>query len=735
MNFAVKYVVVVFSFLSLSSIVFSQNSIQENNEAYFERLLDSSDFYYKAGKYKKSYFTNQRALDIAYDLDDSYKLYQAYRYLGYDYLVLADTTLALEHFKKSERYAKLSKNDTATALTYMDIANVHSIKKRYKRAFVYFDRSINLFKKIKDSAGLAKAHYNATISSLEAKNFSKAYSHLKQAVLLDKFMNDETYTIGLYNYFAEYYLGIKNYKKAESYLLKVINNYDVKEYPQNIAYSYSLLAESLYNQKRYKEAYEAYEKYNEFKAYQETLSKKVPDEDIEEKYKLAKYRENIKAAKLQNQLQAERLGSRETLNKILALFSFVGLLLFIALYVAYNKRKRLILLLQEKNKEYLLAKEESERLSKAKVKFFSTVSHELRTPLYGVIGLTSILMEDKRLQSHEKDLKALKFSADYLLALINDVLQINKIEADNVKSEFTSFNLKELINTIVSSFDYICKQNNNKVQIKIDSEIPPLIRGNSVRLSQVLMNLIGNACKFTENGKISILVTKEGIQGNNASIKFMISDTGIGIPEDKQEVIFEEFSQGSSLNYNYQGTGLGLPIVKRLLELSNSQIYLKSQPGKGSSFWFTVSFEIIQDLDKHPSTGILDVKVLQNKKILIVEDNKINQMVTKKILEKNLVVCEMASNGEEAVAKVKNNTYDLVLMDINMPIKNGMEATKEIREFNDTIPIIALTAVEIEELRHKIFDSGMNDIIVKPYDMKQFIQTIIKNIVNKLEVF
>ena len=409
-------------------------------------------------------------------------------------------------------------------------------------------------------------------------------------------------------------------------------------------------------------------------------------------------------------------------------------MLFIALYAAYNKRRRLIELLQKKNKEYLLAKQESDRLSKTKIKFFSTVSHELRTPLYGVIGLTSILMEDKSLKSHEKDLKALKFSADYLLALINDVLQINKLESENLESEFTSFNLKELINTIISSFEYICKQNNNDVSVNVDENIPPLIRGNSVRLSQVLMNLIGNACKFTENGTITITAIKEGIKGNNASIKFTIADTGIGIPLDKQETIFEEFSQGSSLNYNYQGTGLGLPIVKRLLELSSSEIYLESEPGKGSSFWFTLSFEIIKDIKEEVSAGILDVTVLENKRILIVEDNKINQMVTKKILEKNHVICDLAENGQQAVDKVKNNHYDLVLMDINMPIKNGMEATKEIRTFNKNIPIIALTAVEIDELRHKIFDSGMNDVIVKPYDMKLFIQTIIKNLINNLKV-
>ncbi len=726
----------IFAFLFLVGVTlqgYSQDTLPANKNNLFNKLLDSSNYFYNEGKYKKSFLLNQKALDLAYELDDPYKLHQAYRYLGYDLWVLNDTVISFEHFKKSEAYAKLSKNDTATALTYMDIANIYATKKDYKKAFIYHDRSINLFTKIKDSAGMAKAHFNAIITALEAEKFPKAFLHIKEAQKLDKFGGHTSFSVGLNNFLGEYYMGIKNYNKAEKYFLKVINNTPKEELPIELQSAYYMYSDCLYKQKKYKKAYEAFEKYDKIREYRETLDKK-PDEDISEKYELSQYRENIKAVTLQNQLQKERLDSKETLNKVLAMFSFVGLLLFIALYAAYSKRRRLIILLQQKNKEYLQAKEESDRLSKAKIKFFSTVSHELRTPLYGVIGLTSILLEDDSLKSHQKDLKSLKFSADYLLALINDVLQINKIDAENVENEFTSFNLRELIKTIVSSFEYICKQNNNEVTVSIDSDIPPLIRGNSVRLSQILMNLIGNACKFTENGTITISATKESIHGNNASIKFTISDTGIGIPKDKQEVIFEEFSQGSSLNYNYQGTGLGLPIVKRLLELSNSQIFLESEPGKGSTFWFTLSFEIIKDIKEDVSSGILDVTVLENKRILIVEDNKINQMVTKKILEKNHVICDTAENGEQAIDKVKSNSYDLVLMDINMPVKNGMEATKEIRTFNKDIPIIALTAVEIDELRHKIFDSGMNDIIVKPYDMKQFVQTIVRNLIHNLKV-
>jgi len=377
----------------------------------------------------------------------------------------------------------------------------------------------------------------------------------------------------------------------------------------------------------------------------------------------------------------------------------------------------------------LHAKEESDKLAKAKAKFFSTVSHELRTPLYGVIGLSTILMENKELKKHEKDLKSLKFSADYLLALINDVLQMNKIDSENLTDESTSFDLRELIGTIVSSFEYIKLQHSNKIEVTIDEKIPHLLKGSSVRLSQILMNLIGNACKFTENGTITITAEINNHGYDSVLVQFTVKDTGLGIAKNKLDSIFNEFAQIESTNTNYQGTGLGLPIVKKLLENANSKIHVASEPGKGSTFTFNLLFDVLHTLGNETMIAPkIDTASLHGKRILIVEDNRINQTVTMKILEKEGVTCEVVDNGVKAVESVKKKAFDLVLMDINMPIMNGIEATRDIRKFNTTLPIIALTAVEIEEIRYRIFDCGMNDIVVKPYDVTKFRQTIAKNL-------
>lgn len=708
---------------------FHAEKIEE--QKFFKKLLDSSNNFYNTGEYTESLKLNMEILDIAFTINNPYYIHQAYRYLAYDYLFLNDTILAMDSFKKSENYAKLSKNDTATAVTYMDLGNVYSTNQDYNKAFIYFNKSIALFGEIKDSVGLAKAYYNMVLTAMDKEDYHKAYINIVKARALNKFEDHSSFSINLNNFLGEYYTYKKDYIKADRLFLKVIEEAKSKKLYVELENAYFLYSESLFEQKKYKEAYEAFIIYDEYSDENSGIFTSSERYTLSQKYQLEEYRKEIKAAEITSQLQAEIVKNKSIVNNILILVSVCFLLLLIALYSASLKRKKLVKELRVKNIETLRAKEQSEKLSKAKVKFFSTVSHELRTPLYGVIGLSSILLEDKSLKKHTKDLKLLKFSADYLLALINDVLQINKIDSNTIEDDKVSFNVRELIETITSSFEYMLIQNNNSIHIEISENTPELIRGNSVHLSQVLMNLISNACKFTENGDVYINVEIVATNSLRASIRFTIRDTGLGIAKEMQESIFDEFSQINSLNYNNQGSGLGLPIVKKLLALSKTKIKLESELGRGSSFSFILPFDILKDAIKTPKSVIIDSKTLKNKKILIVEDNRINQIVTKKILEKNKIVCSIAENGEEAVCKVKDNSYDLILMDINMPVKNGIEASKEIRAFNKSIPIIALTAVEIEEMKNNIYMSGMNDIIVKPYDITKFMSCIARNLALK----
>ena len=703
-------------------------SISEQKEQ-FRILKKTADEYYNSGNYRKSLESNISLLKIALKLNDPFYKHQGYRLLAYDYLAMNDTLMARENFSKSILFAKEAENDTATAHMYMDMANIYStIQPNYKKAMDYHNKSVDMLKQINDSVNLAKAHFNTVLTAFEAGEYNEGYAHLLRARKLEKFEPHASYGVALDNLMGEYYYSKEKYELAQKYLRKAAEVAEREGFTLELENAYFYLSECLYNLEEYQEAFLIKDKYEEYSIENMEKALYAEKDETSARFAIEEYRKEVQAAELQNSLQAEIVRNKSMLNNVLLIVSFCVSFLLVVLYLAYRKRMELVAELRVKNAEYLMAKEESERLAKAKSNFFSTVSHELRTPLYGVIGLSTLLLEDKGLKSHENDLKSLKFSADYLLALINDVLHLNKIDSKTVENEKAYFNLREQIKTIVSSFEYMRIQNSNTFHINIDEDVPKLIRGNSVRLSQILMNLIGNACKFTEHGEIYVNASLKEISSNQATISFSIKDTGIGIAEGKQASIFEEFSQGNNINYNYQGSGLGLPIVRKLLELSNSEIHVESKLGEGSVFSFDLTYDILNKAYKKETVKTLDTKDLKDKRILIVEDNRINQTVTLKILEREGVICEIAENGEIAIEMEKKSNYDLILMDINMPVMNGLEATRGIRKRNKSIPILALTAVEVEEMRFSIYDSGMNDIIVKPYDIGKFTQTILKHL-------
>jgi signal transduction histidine kinase/CheY-like chemotaxis protein len=411
-------------------------------------------------------------------------------------------------------------------------------------------------------------------------------------------------------------------------------------------------------------------------------------------------------------------------------------LLTLSLYKNNNLRAKANELLQDKNSELQLAKEKAEKASLAKAQFLSTITHELRTPLYAVTGLTHLLMEEDPTPNQKEHLNSLKFSGEYLLSLINNILDLNKLEANKVEVEKTSFNLKKRVTDVLVALKKSADDKKNNLHFEYDEDIPEKLLGDPLKLSQILINLVGNSLKFTQNGDIYIRLQKVNENNDRTTIHFEIEDNGVGISRKKQKIIFETFSQASlQINRKFGGTGLGLSIVKNLLELMGGKIHLESQLGKGSKFWFDINFAVSEEYQeiKNPNNIIYDVDylALENRDILIVEDNKINQMITKKILEKNKMRCLVADNGTDAIALVKEHNFDVVLMDIHMPGISGIEATQEIRKFNKQLPIIALTAVTIDENLDEFYRAGFNEIIPKPFKTEEFFEKIYRSLENK----
>ncbi|MCH4823490.1 response regulator [Gramella lutea] len=730
---------------SLLCVIFSsQGYSQKSNPASEDSLIvllrkihDQIDEY----QYVQAVENSHSLLSQAKETDNSYFLSKAYNSLGYIYISLKDSARARKNYTFGLEYAQKAENDTLILYSYNNLGNIYSeIPETVDKGIDYYNKVIDLANKLNIPFELIQPKSNIAWTYLDNGQYEKAYPYLNEALAImdtigpaeDKF-EQQTYDYfnsQIYMLHGRYYSHLKEFDTASYYFNRSID-FALKDTLVLAAEEvYAAYSDMLAEKGDYEAAYDAQEKYMEFNSRLFEKEKLKEMEIANARFNINEYRKNLEIAEREKKYQDDIIQKSKE-KVVVMVFSSIGMIfILVFLYKVNRDRQNLIEKLKVSNVQYRDAKVEAERLSLLKTRFFSTVSHEIRTPLYGVIGLTSLLLEDKSLKKHKADLKSLKFSADYLLALINDVLQMNKMESNEVKLENVSFSLRDLMNSIVNSFEFTRVQNKNKIHLEIDPEIPEYLIGDSVRLSQVLMNLVGNATKFTERGNIFIKANQSRSSKDRSEVYFEISDDGPGIPESKRKVIFQEFSQLNNSNYNYQGTGLGLPIVKRLLKLFNSKIKLVSREGEGATFSFSITFKIDQ-LKTEAPTKIQEFQVYESsktKRILIVDDNRINQVVTKRILEKKDFECEVAGDGNEAIGKVKNEDYDLILMDVNMPGISGLEASRLIREFDKDIPILALTAVEVEEIREEIQSAGMNGIIIKPYDVQQFYQIVYKNL-------
>lgn len=689
---------------------------------------------------------------------------------AFDFFEKSKVSEAVRLSNEVLEYEKTHKNDSLRALCHNVLGICYADLNDTIASRKYFIKSLEAYKKINDTTRVIALHNNLGVMYRDThQDIDKSNNYFRQAYTLANLLNNEDVIV-----FPAFNIAVNlllkadetkkevDYKKALPYLLKVLHSEKLKNNEKSrylkgavfakLAYYYHKLLDFEKSKKYYNKAIEyanekgllqvlsliyedqvkLYESDKDYEKANKTLNKLIVINDsikdlenferakqIESAYFVKENKEKLRFSEKEKAIQATLLSKSKAYNILVTIF--IGILLLGVYYIF------------KKNKELKLAKDKAENLSRVKSDFYSEISHELRTPLYAVIELSALMLKENVNIKHREYLESLKFSGNHLLSLINNILELNKVESSQeIKIIALEFNLKRLIINIIDSLEYALNNSNNKIHLEYDDRIPYKIVGDSLKLSQVLINLVSNAIKFTNNGNINIIINKIDESLDLIKIYFNVSDDGLGISKEKQGQIFEDFYQEHTKSEkSYKGTGLGLSIAKRIISAMDGEIEIESERGKGASFFFELEFRKSEKSKlsalSSPNWGML----LHGLKILIVDDNKINQMVTKKVLEQLNLASETVDNGKEAIRLVKNKKFDCILMDLHMPGIDGYETAEFIREFNKEIPIIALTAASKHEVKEKIKGSGIDDFILKPFITLGFQETIAKTISNK----
>jgi PAS domain S-box-containing protein len=401
---------------------------------------------------------------------------------------------------------------------------------------------------------------------------------------------------------------------------------------------------------------------------------------------------------------------------------------FIANQIAIALQRRMML------DNLIHARKKAEEAAQSKQLFMSTMSHEIRTPLNEVIGITNLLLQSNPREDQMDYIKALKFSGNHLLTLVNDVLDYNKMESGKIIFEQTQFNLSDFLDEIKRSYSFRSKSKNLEFDIKKINDLPTEVIGDPIRLNQILSNLLSNALKFTIHGSIQVMVKELSRNATQSKMEFKVIDTGIGIEKDKHTMIFDSFTQASTdTTRHFGGTGLGLAICKKLIELQGGTISIESEPGKGSTFRFEITFGVMEKAGQNRTPDVAEnFTGLEGKRILVAEDNKVNFFVANKFLISWGISVTHAENGKIALEALEKKEFDLILMDLHMPVMDGIEATRIIRNSSDIrikdIPIVALTAAIMSESHDKIEDLKINDYVLKPFKPHDLFERIRKHV-------
>lgn len=706
--------------------------------------IDIGNVYFDLGKHDVAKQYYDKVVNMNDDKDILMAKAVALNNIGLIYREAKDYRKALQKFEEALAIRKNGTDESLIAHSYNYIGNAYTSLKEFDNAEKYYNLSLELYKKINDYADLGKVMTNIGKMYYEKSDKEKSLAYRNDAI--DLYLNNNKLyaAADAMTDLAEFHKSENNISEALNHSFKAYKISTENKYTSIRQHSLKLLSDLYLMSNDAKEAYSYLKIYDDLKdslAQQEAQRKVV---NLEFSNELQRRDREMSMMKTENEVKELAFENQKKRNTLLIIIIITILILLFVIFFAFRIQRKNLKALQDRNKlidennkkiELSMAmleeaKEVAEKNARIKSEFLSIMSHELRTPMNAVLGMTQVIMEENPRSDQLENLETIKVSAENLLAIINDILDYNRLESGTMVLEEKDFSLKNLMESLFKIFSYSIKQKGLILNYNYDENLGESFIGDKLRIGEIISNLIGNAVKFTDKGNITIDIKKIGIKANSSLIRISVQDTGIGISPQNVSNIFESFTQEKTdTTRKYGGTGLGLSIVKKLLELMGGNIFVESKVGEGSKFYFEIELKN-SDMKFEPEP-LPEVKPAEEankeinlERILIVEDNNVNQLVMKKMLKNIGVEIDIADNGKIGFEKVLKNKYDLVFMDLLMPEMDGYEATKEIRYFNKDIPIIALTADVMKGVQAKTKEAGMNSYLTKPVKKDELLKVL-----------